>query len=184
MKTKLTIRDIAAAAVLTALTAILAQLSIPLPSGVPLTFQTFAIALCGYALGKRLGTLSVTAYVLLGIAGAPVLSNFTGGIGRLLGPTGGFIVGFLPMALLCGLGSAQKHIALKLIPGGAGILLCHAFGVLWYMNVASTDLSKAFLLVSVPYLVKDFVSVAAAYLLSVPLRSALRAVRVGATGKV
>jgi biotin transport system substrate-specific component len=173
MKRKINSREIAAAAVLTAITAVLAQISIPMPTGVPLTLQTFAIALCGFVLGKRLGTLSVSAYILLGLAGAPVFSGFMGGAGKLFGVTGGFIFGFLPMAFLCGLGAERKHPAYKFLLCFAGILCCHALGVLWFSLSVSVSVLKAFLTVSAPYLIKDAASIAAAYFLSVPLRKAL-----------
>ena len=77
-----------------AVLAVLSQLAIPMPGAVPLTLQTFGVALCAYVLGWKLGTLSYLIYFLLGLAGVPVFSNFTGGIGKLFGPTGGFLIGF------------------------------------------------------------------------------------------
>ena len=86
-----------------AVLAILSQLAIPMPGAVPLTLQTFGVALCAYVLGWKLGTLSYLVYFLLGLVGVPVFSNFTGGISKLFGPTGGFLIGFFLLSVGCGL---------------------------------------------------------------------------------
>lgn len=88
----------------TAVIVIMAQISIPIPFGVPLTMQTFAITLAGIILGSKNGALSTFIYMLLGAIGLPVFANFTGGLGSLAGPTGGFILSFPLMAYVIGLG--------------------------------------------------------------------------------
>ena len=92
-------RDMVLCAVMAAVTAVCAQISIPMPSGVPVTLQTFAVPLTGYLLGMKYGLISVAVYILLGAAGVPVFTGFRGGIGTIAGPTGGFIVGFLLMVI-------------------------------------------------------------------------------------
>ena len=86
-------------AVFAAITACLAQITIPMPSGVPITLQTFAVAFAGFFLGAKCGLAAVGIYILLGAAGAPVFSGFTGGAPHLIGLTGGFVWGFLPCRL-------------------------------------------------------------------------------------
>ncbi len=71
--------------VFAAVLAVLSQISIPLPSGIPVTLQTFAVALCGYALGWKRGLLATAVYVALGLVGLPVFSGFSGGVGSVLG---------------------------------------------------------------------------------------------------
>ena len=93
----------------TAVLAVLSILQIPMPSGVPITLQTFAVALCGYVLGRKNGTLCVLLYLLLGFAGVPVFTGMTAGIGKLVGYTGGFLYGFLFLAFFCGLGIHLKN---------------------------------------------------------------------------
>ena len=78
------------AALFTAVTAVLSQTAIPTPFDVPLTLQTFAVALCGYTLGIKWGLASILTYILLGTAGVPVFSGFRGGVQVLFGATGGF----------------------------------------------------------------------------------------------
>ena len=70
-----------------AVLAVLSQISIPMPSGVPVTLQTFAVALTGFILGWKYGAISVGIYILLGTVGVPVFSNFSGGLGALFGKT-------------------------------------------------------------------------------------------------
>ena len=103
------ITNIVMVGVFAAVLAVLSQISFPLPSGIPVTLQTFAVALCGYALGCKRGTLAVLVYIVLGAVGLPVFANFSGGFGSLVGLAGGYIYGFLPMAALCGLGTKMPH---------------------------------------------------------------------------
>ena len=91
-----------------AVLAVLSQISIPMPSGVPVTLQTFAVALTGFILGWKYGAISVGIYILLGTVGVPVFSNFSGGLGALFGKTGGFIWGFLFLAGFCGVSHITK----------------------------------------------------------------------------
>ena len=88
-----------------AIIAVLTLVTIPMPSGVPITLQTFAVALCGYSLGCAKGTAATFVYVALGAVGLPVFSGMKGGFSVLVGPTGGYIYGFVGMAVLCGLGA-------------------------------------------------------------------------------
>jgi len=169
---KINTKELVSAAVFTAVTAVLSQISIPMPSNVPITLQTFAIALCGYALGVKTGCISVLTYILLGAIGAPVFSQFRGGIGMLFGYTGGFIVGFIPLSLLCGLAAGKKaYLALPL--GLIGLAVCHLLGTAQFSLVASRPFLDSLVLVSLPYIVKDIASIIAAYYLAAALRRAL-----------
>lgn len=166
-KTRENTKNLVLAAMFTAVTAILSQTAIPIPGGVPLTLQTFAVALCGYVLGVKWGLASISAYVLLGAVGVPVFSGFKGGIGTLFGTTGGFIFGFIIFALLCGLSHRFKNRILSVLIGIGGMLVCHLCGVIQFSIVYGSNFINSFLLVSLPYLLKDALSVIAAYFLSV-----------------
>ena len=96
------------AGVFAALLVVLSQVSIPLPTGIPVTLQTFAVALCGCVLGPAVGSAAVGVYLALGAVGVPVFAGFSGGAGALVGMTGGYLWAFLPMAFLCGLGAQQN----------------------------------------------------------------------------
>lgn len=165
--------------VMAALLAIMSQISIPTPFGVPVTLQTFAVALCGYLLGPALGALAVGVYLALAAVGVPVLAGFSGGVGAFVGGTGGFLWGFLPMALLCGLGERSGKKAAALLLGGAGLLLCHLAGAFQFVIVSGTDFFTAFMTASAPFLIKDVVMVVLARLAAVGIGRALRRAGMG-----
>ena len=88
---------------MTAVTCILGPLSLPLPfSPVPITLTNFAVFLSIYILGMKYGTISLLIYLALGTIGLPVFSSFSGGLGKLAGPTGGYLFGFIFLALIHG----------------------------------------------------------------------------------
>jgi len=97
-----TVRQLSAAVMIAALTAVLAQFSINLPGGVPFSFQPFGIFFAGLLLGPVWGGFSISLYILVGLAGAPVYSNAGAGLGYVFGPTGGFLVGFAVAAVVIG----------------------------------------------------------------------------------
>lgn len=149
-------------AICTALISVLAQISIPLPGGVPLTLQTFAIAIVGFLLGAKGGLFAVVIYIALGAIGAPVFSSFTGGIGKIIGVTGGFIWGFIPFVALVGLGKGLKPKA-AILCSIAGLFFCHLLGTAQYTLISGVSFGNAALVVSVPYIVKDVLSVILAW---------------------
>lgn len=161
-------------ALFAAVIACLSQIAIPMPSGVPITLQTFAVALTGMVLGWKRATISTVVYVLLGAVGVPVFAGFSGGFGIIIGMTGGFIIGFIAMALLCGI--KPEHKVLGIVFGIAGLLVCHILGAVWFSVVSQTGIIASFLAVSVPYLIKDVISVVAAFLVAFPIRKGLEAV--------
>lgn len=170
-------RNMVLCALMAAVTAVCAQIAIPMPSGVSVTLQTFAVALCGYLLEWKYGLASVAVYILLGMVGAPVFTGFKGGIGVIVGVTGGFIVGFLPMVFLCGISPKLKDekltAAAEILLGAAGVLTCHVTGVIWFAVSTHTSLAASFLRVSLPYMAKDILSVVLAWILCRTLKKAL-----------
>ena len=128
-------RDLSLIAVFAAVIAVCAWISIP--AAVPFTLQTLGIFLAVGLLGGRRGTISAAVYLLLGAVGAPVFSGFNGGIGYLLGATGGYLLGFLAMAavmwgLTAALGDGPPAMALAMV---LGLLACYALGTSWFMAV-------------------------------------------------
>lgn len=160
-----------------ALLAVLSQVSIPLPTGVPVTLQTFAVALCGYILGPGLGSLSVLVYLAIGAVGLPVFAGFSGGVGAFLGMSGGFMWGFFALSALCGLGLRFPNRILSIALGAAGLLICHVCGVAQFAFLTSSAFWQSALEVSVPFLLKDLISVALAYLAAQAVVSSLRRAR-------
>lgn len=171
---KVSTKTIVTVGMFTAILAVLSILQIPMPSGVPVTLQTFAMALCGYVLGWKKGTMSTILYVVIGAIGVPVYAGMTGGFSILFGYTGGFLVGFIFMTLLCGVGLRFKQKFLQMLLGVLGLVLCHFFGVMWFSIVAASTIVNSFLMVSVPYIIKDIISVVAAYFVAIAIRKALR----------
>lgn len=165
--------------VMAALLAVMSQISIPLPVGVPVTLQTFAVAMCGYLLGPSLGTLAVGVYLALGAVGVPVLAEFSGGFGVFLGMTGGFLWGFLAMAFLCGLGVKTGKKSLSLLMGCAGLVICHLAGSFQFCLVSRTTFAAAFMTASAPFMLKDVVSVALAYLAAVAIAASMKKAGMG-----
>lgn len=132
-----TTRSLVMTAMFAAVLAVLSQISIPLPGGIPITLQTFAVAFLAVILGPKYGTLAVLVYLLIGAAGIPVFAGFSGGPDALLGPSGGYLFGFLPFAALTGLGARRKpvpSIALCI----TGLLSCHVIGLFYYYLVMKT----------------------------------------------
>lgn len=173
------ILNITFAALFTAITAALSQAAIPTPFGVPLTLQTFAVALCGYVLGIKWGLASIITYILLGMFGVPVFSGFKGGAQVLFGATGGFIFGFLFLAAFCGAAEIIKNKYLKILPGFAGLAVCHLLGTVQYALIYKMEFIPAFLLVSAPYLLKDAISVVLAFLPAVYIKRLLLKMHIG-----
>lgn len=165
------------AGVFAALLAVLSQISIPLPTGIPVTLQTFAVALCGFALGPGLGAAAVGVYLALGAVGVPVFAGFSGGIGSFVGMTGGYLWAFLPMAFLCGLGARQKNRALALTVGFGGLAVCHLCGSFQFALISAVSPWNAFLLASAPYLLKDAASLVVAYLAAAAILRSLEKAR-------
>lgn len=169
-KTGIQTRDLAVTALCTAIIAVCAQISIPLPFMV-LTLQTFAVAFCGYLLRPKYAAMAIFVYLLLGAAGVPVFSSMRGGFQMLTGPTGGFLIGFVPMVLLCSL-TRRRVPALAL--GLLGLAVCHLAGILQYMLLTNISFAAAALRVSVPFLVKDALSVLIALMLAERMRLLLK----------
>lgn len=158
-------------ALFAALISVCAWITIPV-SAVPFTMQTFGIFAALGLLGGRRGTLAVSVYLLLGLVGAPVFAGFTGGAGKLLGVTGGYLVGFLLSTLVywgltarLGTGTGVMFLAMVL-----GLLVCYAFGSAWFLALYLAG-GKAITLVGVlgicvvPYVIPDLVKILLALLL-------------------
>lgn len=175
MKEQNRTKDVILTGMFAAVLAVLSQLSVPMPSGVPVTLQTFAVALTAYVLGWKKGAAATAVYILLGAVGVPVFANFSGGIGVILGSTGGFIWGFLFMVVLAGAGMQQENRGLLILLGALGLAACHLLGTLQFMAVMHMGFGESFVLVSAPYLLKDAVSMIAAYFIALAVRRALAA---------
>lgn len=171
---RLRTRDLTLVALFTALTAVCAWISVPVPAPfVQFTMQTFAVFATLLTLGGKRGTYAVTAYLLLGAVGAPVFSGFRGGLGVLLGTTGGYILGFLIQALLYWWMTARlgESLGVKVIASVLGLALCYAFGTAWYLVLYARTGNPMGLMTALgycvfPFVLPDLVKLALAVLLS------------------
>ncbi len=166
----LTTYELCSTALGAALMALCAWISIP--AEVPFTLQTFAVFLVTGLLGLKCGTLSVLVYLLLGAVGLPVFAGFKGGIGSLLGVTGGYLLGFVFTALVVGLITRffGKKLPVLLIAMVLGLIVCYAFGSVWFLKVytsASGAIAIGTVLAKcvIPFLVPDAVKILLAALL-------------------
>ncbi len=169
-KSKITTKDMAYIALFAVIIAICSWLSVP--ATIPFTLQTFGIFLTVGVLGGKRGTLSVLIYLLLGIIGIPVFSGFTGGVGRLLGTTGGYIIGFLLSAMVMWameqfLGKKRWVLAISML---LGLIVCYAFGTMWFMFVYANSTGPIGVWTALgwcvfPYIIPDLIKIALALVL-------------------
>lgn len=169
-KSKITTKDMAYIALFAVIIAICSWLSVP--ATIPFTLQTFGIFLTVGVLGGKRGTLSVLIYLLLGIIGIPVFSGFTGGVGRLLGTTGGYIIGFLLSAMVMWameqfLGKKRWVLAISMV---LGLIVCYAFGTMWFMFVYANSTGPIGVWTALgwcvfPYIIPDLIKIALALVL-------------------
>lgn len=173
-KTKHSIYSLAMIAVMTAVTCILAPLSISI-GPIPISFTNLAIYFALYLLGWKKGTVSYLVYLLIGIVGLPVFSGFTGGIAKFLGPTGGYIVGFIPMAIISGIVIDRfKSRWIQLLGMLVGTAVCYAFGTAWFCLQTGSALVPALGLCVFPFIPGDLIKMVAAMLLGPVIRDRIR----------
>lgn len=167
-------------ALMTAVTCVLGPLSIPLPfSPVPISLTNFAIFLAIFVLGMKNGTISFIIYLLLGAVGVPVFSSFRGGLQVLAGPTGGYLIGFIFLALI--MGFALDHFDRKLVPTIIGMIIgmvvCYAFGTVWLAKLLSLSFKEDLMMGVIPYLPGDAAKIIIAAIVGPKLYGATQKIR-------
>ncbi|MDR2780170.1 MAG: biotin transporter BioY [Synergistaceae bacterium] len=164
-------KDICLTGIFTAMMVVMAQISIPMPLGVPMTMQTFAVSFAGVMLGAKRGFMAAALYALLGAAGLPVFANFSGGLGIVMGPTGGFIMSFPIMAALIGLGSEKgsRSLAIGLT---VGTIVNFAAGMAMFSAVTGKGFGVAFSACVLPFIPTAVIKAAAAGALGFKIRKA------------
>ena len=167
-------------ALMTAVTCVLGPLSIPLPfSPVPISLTNFAIFLAIFVLGMKNGTISFIIYLLLGAFGVTVFSSFRGGLQVLAGPTGGYLIGFIFLALI--MGFALDHFDRKLVPTIIGMIIgmvvCYAFGTVWLAKLLSLSFKEGLMMGVIPYLAGDVAKIIIAAIVGPKLYGATQKIR-------
>ena len=179
-------RRLALCAVMAAVICVLAPISLPI-GPISLTGGTLAIYLTACLLGGGWGAAATLTYLLLGFVGLPVFSNYRGGAERLAGPTGGYLVGYLPMVFIAGAvvtltlarfrdggrRGAAIALVLQFLGMALGTAVLYAFGTAWYCVQAGVDLQKALAACVIPFIPFDLAKMAAALAVGVPVRRRL-----------
>lgn len=165
---KFTTLDMVYVGIFAAIIAVCSWISVPLT--IPVTLQTMAVCLTAGLLGTKRGVLAVAVYLLIGLVGVPVFSNFTAGVSRLMGPTGGYLIGFIFTALIVGaatelFGDKIWVYAVSMI---VGIAVLYAFGTAWYVivynrgNADAVTVSSALAACVVPFIIPDLIKISLA----------------------
>lgn len=175
---RISTKELVLAGMFAAVLAVISQISIPLPTGVPITIQIFGVALIGTVLGWRLGFLATLIYILLGAVGLPVFSNFRGGIQALAGLTGGYIWGWLIMVILCGIrpktGSKPLNTVLMFLLPILGTLVDETIGGLqWAALSGEMSVLGVFSYSMVAFVPKDIILTVIAVITGIPVRKAI-----------
>ena len=158
----MSIKKMSSIAMMTCLIIMCSWLTIP--SAVPFTMQTFAVFCSLLLLGGKAGLTSVVLYVIMGIAGMPVFAGFQGGIGHVIGPTGGYIIGLIGAALFFWLLEPlfKKHEKMRIIALASGLLICYLFGTLWFQIVygikgSAYSFGTVISICVLPYIIPDLI---------------------------
>lgn len=161
-------------ALFAALTAVCAQIIIPI-GAVPVSLSLLPVLLSAALLSPGEAVAAMAVYILMGLFGLPVFSGMEGGPGKLLGPTGGYIVGYVPCALAAGLGMRRfglKWWRMALCMAG-GVLVCYLFGTVWFMVSAGRDLASSMAVCVLPFLPFDALKIAVAVPVALQIRRAV-----------
>jgi biotin transport system substrate-specific component len=173
-------------ALMAAVTAVAAQITIPLPfSPVPFTLQVLAVILSGLLLGPRYGALAQAIYVLVGAVGVPVFAQFSGGLGVVLGPTGGYLLSYPLGAALAGLAAraaanaTHRRAALwaSLFWGCAGLVVIYALGATWLAVATQLPFAAALAQGVLPFVPFDLIKVMLAALVAIAAAPAIASSR-------
>ena len=171
---QLKLRSMIITALFAAIIGVMAQLTIPLPL-VPITGQTLAIGLAATILGSRYGTISVLLYLVIGAAGVPIFAEFSGGISKLFGPTGGYLVGFIPASFLIGYYMEKTSYTFMnaMIANTIGMIITLIFGTTWLKIAAELSWAAAIASGLTPFVVVGLIKAALASWIGIVVRKRL-----------
>ncbi len=162
---------------MTAVLCIMGPLTIPIPiSVVPISFTNLAIYIIVYILGWKKGTITYLLYLMIGLAGVPVFSGFGAGFGKLAGPTGGYLIGFIFMAMFAGV-MVEKFPGKKilhLVGMVFGLIIAYTLGTVWLTYQLDLGMKEGLLMAVVPYLPGDALKIVAALFVGPVLQKNLR----------
>lgn len=156
-------KRIALIGLMTAVLCVLGPVSFPLPiSPVPISLGVLGVLLAVYLLGMKWGTVSCLIYLLIGLVGVPVFTGFSGGIGKVLGPTGGYLIGYIFLSLITGffIGKWPTKWPLHLVGMILGTTVMYLFGTLWLGYLMKCTFLEALWMGVILYIPADLVKMA------------------------
>lgn len=175
MSKTFSVQKMAIIALMTAVLCILAPISIPVfISPVPVSLGVLAVYLTAYVLSPVDSLISVIIFILLGTFGLPVFSGYSGGLSKLVGPTGGYIIGFLFTVYISSLFiHMKKGIIFDVIGMITGLALCYILGTIWFSYQQGKGFIASLLLCVVPFLIGDAIKIIVAVILGTQLNKRL-----------
>lgn len=177
MKLNLSVKELTLVGMCAALMAIFSQLAIPIPfTTVPLTMQTFGLVVIAVVLGRKLGTLSIIIWTLLGAIGIPVFAHFAGGLGVILGPTGGYITGFIIMSFIIGYSLKFENKIILFLGVYLGQASQYMVGLLQLKIVLGLTTQGALLAGLYPFIIKDIITITVAAFIALSIKKVLKGV--------
>ncbi len=169
-------KDIALIGIFAAFLAVMSQISLPMPSGVPVTIQVFAVAIVGVILGAKRGVMAVIIYILIGAIGAPVFANFRGGLEVVAGASGGYIIAWPVMTGLSGLmvkaKSSRAAVGVTILLALIGLAVVEGFGGFWWAFMTKGDLRTIMIYSVTAFIPKDIIITVLAVLLGNQIKRA------------
>jgi len=169
------IKKITVTALMTAILCVIGPNSIPI-GPVPVSLTNLAIFVILYVAGVKVGTISVCLYILMGTIGLPVFSGYAGGLGKLLGPTGGYIIGFIPMALISGLVTDRfwKKPVICIVAMELSSWLLYLMGTLWLSHQTDMDFKAALSAGVIPFIIVDLIKIVIAAFIGPQLKKRIK----------
>lgn len=173
-KQKFTTYELAIAALMAAVMCVLGPVSLQI-GPIPLSLTNLVVLFSVMLLGTKLGTCSLVVYLLLGAVGLPVFSGYSGSLAKLAGPTGGYLIGFIPMAILAGivLEKCGRRPLPTIAAMVAGVAVDYIFGTAWFVFQMQCELWYALTVCVFPFLIGDGIKLVLAYVLGGLLRQRL-----------
>lgn len=174
MEKKLTTYQMAVTALMAAVMCVLGPLTVPI-GAVPISLANFVICLTAWLLGPKFGTLSVAVYLCIGLIGVPVFSGYGAGLAKLAGPTGGYLVGYLLLALIGGLFIEKSNG--NSVVSGIGLVLgdaaCYVLGTAWFVFQMQCELGYALSVCVYPFIALDLAKIVVSCVVGALLRKRL-----------
>ena len=171
---KITTYQMAVTAVMAAVLCVLGPLTVPI-GAIPISLANFVICLTAWLLGPKFGTLSVAVYLCIGLIGVPVFSGYGAGLAKIAGPTGGYLVGYLLLALIGGLFIEKSNG--NLVVSGIGLVLgdaaCYVLGTAWFVFQMQCELGYALSVCVYPFIALDLAKIVVSCVVGALLRKRL-----------